>query len=148
MIEYKGEVTINVPAERLFQALTNASGYDMWTDMSGTHMVSGNAMDQVGAQVETVLGQGPMKQKMVFEVNEVEPNRRITFKTVSKGSMQWDSEYRLEAQGPSATRLLASGQIRLSGAARLMEGVMSGEIKKGEQQEIEKPKTLLETGKL
>jgi uncharacterized protein YndB with AHSA1/START domain len=145
MIDYKAEVIVNAPAERVFRSLADASKYDTWTDMTGTRVVSGTTMDQVGAQVETVMGEGPMKQKMVFEVTEVEPNQRIVFKTISKGSIQWDSEFRLEPQGPSSTRVFSTGQLRLSGAARLMEGMMSGEIKKGEQKELEKFKMLLET---
>ena len=89
-----------------------------------------------------------MKQKMTFEVTEVEPNRRLAFKTVSKGSMQWDGGLTLEAQGPSTTRVVSVGQIRLGGAAKLMEGMMAGEIKKGEQKELEKLKELLEAGKM
>ena len=148
MIEYKAEVTVNVPADRLFQALSRAENYDKFTDMSGTHMVSGSMLNEVGARLESVVGDGPLKQKMVFEVTQVEPDRRIVFKTVSKGSMQWDSEFTLEPQGASATRLTNTGQIRLGGAARLMEGMVSGEIKKGEQKELDKLKALLESNQI
>ena len=105
-------------------------------------------VNQVGAQIESIVGDGPLKQKMAFEVTAVEPNRRLTFKTISKGSMQWDSEFVLEPQGTSTTRLVSTGQIRLSGAAKLMEGMVSGEIKKGEQKELDKLKELLESGQL
>jgi uncharacterized protein YndB with AHSA1/START domain len=148
MIDYKGEVTINVPAETVFRALTDHQKWSMWTDMADTTVVSGTGFNQVGSQIESVMGEGPLKQKMKFEVSALEPNRRLAFKTISKGSMQWDGEFNLEAQGPSVTRLLTTGQIRLGGAAKLMEGVMSGEIKKGEQKEIEKLKELLESGKM
>ena len=148
MIDYKAEVTINVPAEKVFRALADEQKWSMWTEMEQTRVLSGNGFNQVGSQVETVMGEGPMKQKMVFEVTQVEPNRRLAFKTVSKGSMQWDGELTLESQGASSTRLINSGQIRLGGAAKLMEGVMAGEIKKGEQKEIEKLKELLESNKI
>lgn len=148
MIEYKGEVTINAPAEKVFRTLADHQKWSMWTSMADTKVLSGTGFNQVGSQVESVMGEGPMKQKMVFEVTAAEPNRRLAFKTVSKGSMQWDGEFNLESQGASTTRVLSTGQIRMNGAARLMEGVMSGEIKKGEQKEIEKLKELLESNKM
>jgi len=148
MIDYKAEITINVPAERVFRVLADAQKWSMWTEMEQTRVVSGSGFDQVGSQVETVLGEGPMKQKMVFEVTQVEPNKRIAFKTVSKGSMQWDGDLTLEAQGTSSTRLVNAGQIRLNGAAKLLERMMSGEIKKNEQKELDKLKELLEDNKI
>jgi len=148
MIDYKGEVTINVPAERVYRAISDAQKWPMWTSMGEPKVLSGTGFDTVGSQVESVMGEGPLKQKMIFEVTAAEPGRRLAFKTVSKGSMQWDGEMTLEAQGASSTRLVTTGQIRMSGAARLMEGVMGGEIRKGEQKEIEKLKELLESDKI
>lgn len=148
MIDYKAEVTINVPAERIFRALGDPSKYDAWTDMTGTRAVSGTTMDRVGAQMETVVGEGPLKQRMVFEVTALEPNKRVAFTSVSKGSMHWDSEVSLEPQGASSTRVVQAGQIRLSGVAKLMEGLMSGEVRKAEQKELEKLKMLLESNQL
>ena len=148
MIEYKGEVTINVPPEKVYRAISDAQKWPMWNSMAEPKVLAGTGFDTVGSQVESVMGEGPMKQKMIFEVTAAEPNRRLAFKTVSKGSMQWDGEMTLEAQGPSSTRLVTVGQIRLSGAAKLMEGVLGGEIRKGEQKEIEVLKELLENNKM
>ena len=137
MIDYKAEVTINVPAEKVFRALADEQKWSMWTEMEQIKVLSGTGFNQVGSQVESVMGEGPLKQKMVFEVSALEPNKRIAFKTISKGSMQWDGELTLESQGASSTRVLNAGQIRLGGAAKLMEGMLSGEIKKGEQKEMQ-----------
>ena len=148
MIDYKGEVTINVPPEKVYRAISDVQKWPMWTSMAVPKVLSGTGFDKVGSQVESVMGEGPMKQKMVFEVTAAEPNHRLAFKTVSKGSMQWDGEMTLDAQGTSSTRLVTIGQIRLSGAMRLMEGVMGGEIRKGEHKEIEKLRDLLEGNKM
>lgn len=144
MIDYEGEVTINVPVEKVFRVLTDAAKYDMFTEMHDTRLVSGSTLDRVGAQLETVV----MKKKMLFEVSAVEPNRRIAFKTVSKGGMQWNAEYRLESRGASSTRLQQSGQLRFGGIMGLLEPLMRGEVRKSEQKEIEKLRELLETNKI
>ena len=67
---------------------------------------------------------------------------------MSKGSMQWDGDMRLEALGAGSTRLVTTGQIRTGGLLRLMEPFVTGEIKKGEQKEIEKLKELVESNKM
>jgi len=144
MIDYEGEVTINVPVEKVFRVLTDAGKYDMFTEMHDTRLASGSALDRVGAQLETVV----MKKKMLFEVSAFEPNRRIAFKSVSKGGMQWNAEYRLESRGASSTRLQQSGQLRFGGIMGLLEPFMRGEVRKSEQKEIEKLKELLETNKM
>ena len=144
MIEYEGEVTINVPVEKIFRVLMDAKSYDKFTEMQGTRLVSGESLDLVGAQLETVV----MKRKMVFEVSAVEPNRRIVFKTVSKDGLQWDSEYRFESLGASSTRLHQAGKLRFGGIMGLLEPLMRGEVRKSEQKEIEKLKELLESNKI
>lgn len=148
MIDYSSEVTINVPAEKVFRVLTDASKYDMWTGMQHTESAGGSAMDHVGARVATEINEGPMKSKLVFEVSAFEPNRLLAFKTVSEGGMQWDAEYRLESQGSSATLLKQNGHIRLGGLMGLLSPLMRGEVDKKEKQEIEKLKELLEGGKV
>lgn len=148
MIDYKAEVTINVPSERVYLAISDAQKWPMWTSMSEPKVLAGTGFDTVGSQVESVVGEGPMKQKMTFEVTSAEPGRRLAFKTISKGSMQWDGEITLEAKGASTTHVVQTGQIRLSGAAKLMEGVLGGEVRKGEQKELETLKELLESNKM
>jgi hypothetical protein len=81
---------------------------------------------------------------MTFQVSEFEPNRRLGFKTVSKGALDWDAVYTFEPQGPSSTRLATSGQLRLNGLLKLLEPLMAGEVKAGEAKELVRLKGLLE----
>jgi len=148
MIDYTAEVTIDVPAARVYRAVTDAAKWSMWTPMRDTKVLSGTGFDQLGSRIESVMSDSPGKPKLIFEVTAAESNRRVAFKTVSQGSVAWDGELRLEAVSPSATRLTTTGQIRTSGLFRLLEPFVSGEVRKGEQKEIEKLKVLLETDQM
>ena len=66
MINYETEVIVNRPVEQVYKFATEVSRWDDWTEMTGTHLVSGNSL-HVGSQVETTMKMGPMKQTMVFQ---------------------------------------------------------------------------------
>ena len=144
MINYQSDVIVNRPVEQVYRLVTDVARFDDWTPMTGTHLVSGSNI-RVGGQMETTIKMGPMKQTVVFQCTELEENRRLAFKTVSKGAMEWDGEYAFEPQGPSSTRVVGSGQIRLNGILKLFEPLMAGEVRSGEAKEVIKLKELLES---
>lgn len=144
MINYQSEVIVNRPVEQVYRLVTDVARFDDWTPMTGTHLVSGGNL-RVGSQMETTIKMGPMKQTMVFEVTELEENRQLGFKTVSKGAVEWDGDYTFEPQDPSSTRVVNSGQLRLNGILKFFEPLMAGEVKSGEAKEVIKLKELLES---
>jgi len=144
MINYQSEVIVNRPVEQVYRLVTDVARFDDWTPMTGTHLVSGGSL-RVGSQMETTIKMGPMKQTMVFEVTELEENRQLGFKTVSKGAVEWDGDYTFEPRGPSSTRVVNSGQLRLNGILKLFEPLMAGEVRSGEAKEVIKLKELLES---
>jgi len=143
MIEYKTEVTVNKPVMEVFALIKNVGRFDEWTDMKGTRLVTGDKL-QVGSQIETTIKFGPVNQTMTFEVVGYEENRKMAFKTVSKGSIAWDAEYVFMPQGDSATKVISSGQLRLSGLLKMSEPLLAGEVRSGEAKELVKYKELVE----
>jgi uncharacterized protein YndB with AHSA1/START domain len=143
MISYETEVIVDRSVEQVYKFVTDVALFDDWTEMSGTRLVSGKDL-RVGSQIETTLNMGPLKQAMVFEVEALEPNRRLGFKTVSKGALDWDADFTFEARGPSSTRVVSSGQLRLNGVLKLSEPLIAGEVKSGEAKELMKMKELVE----
>jgi len=131
--------------EEVYRLASDVNRMDDWTEMTGTHLISGD-MARVGSQLEITIKMGPRKQVMVFQLTELEQNRRFGFKTVSKGAMEWDGDFTFEPQGPSSTRMVSSGQIRLNGLLRLLEPLMAGEVRSGEAKELVKFKELVESG--
>ena len=145
MIDYKSDLIVNKPVAKVFAFAADVARMDDWTEMSGTHLVAGQTLG-VGSQIQTTLKIGPSKQSLTFEVAAFEPNRRLGWKTTSTGSLQWDADYLFESLGEGTTRVTSSGTIRLTGALKLMEGMMAGEIRSGEAKELEKFKELVEKG--
>ena len=143
MIEYKSDVIVNRPVQDVFALIKNVSRFDDWTDMNGTRLVSGEKL-QVGSRIETNIKFGPVNQAMTFEVIGYEENRRVAFKTVSKGSVAWDAEYLFIPDGDRTTRIVSSGQLRLSGLLKLAEPMLAGEIQQGEAKELVKYKEIVE----
>jgi len=144
MIEYKSEVIVKRPVQDVFALIKNVSRFDEWTDMNGTRLVSGEKL-HVGSQIETTIKFGPVKQTMTFEVIGYEENRRMAFKTVSKGSVAWDAEYLFMPESDTTTKVISSGQLRLSGLMKISEPLLAGEIQSGEAKELVKYKELIET---
>jgi carbon monoxide dehydrogenase subunit G len=144
MIDYKSELIVNKPVAEVFSFVTDVTRYDDWTDMTGTHLVSGQGL-KLGSQIETTLKLGPSKQTMTFEVWAFEPNRKLGWKTTSKGSLAWNAEFLFEPTSDGTTRVTSSGSIQLNGALRLIEPLMAGEVRSGEAKELVKFKELLES---
>jgi len=143
MIDYKTDQTIRKPVEKVFAFMQEVSRYDDWTDMSGTRLLSGDGF-KVGSQIETTMKLGLSKQTMVFEVTAFEPNRKIGWRTAGKAPLDWDAEFLFEPVDGGSTRVTSSGVIKLNGALKLMEGMMAGEIRTGEEKELERFKSLVE----
>ena len=142
MVEYKSDVVVNRPVQDVFALIKNVGRLDDWTEMTGTRLVSGEEL-QAGSQIETTIKFGPVNQAMTFEVTGYEENRRVAFKTISKGSVAWDAEYLFMPEGDS-TRVISSGQLRFNGLLRAAEPLMAGEIRSGEAKELVKYKELVE----
>ena len=58
--------------------------------------------------------------------------------------MEWEADYTLEPQGPSSTRLIHSGQIRLNGLLKLFEPLLAAEARRAPAKEFVKFKELVE----
>jgi uncharacterized membrane protein len=143
MINYQSEVVVNRPVEQVYKVAADVARLDDWTDMTGTHLVAGADLG-VGSRIQSTLMMGPFKQPITFEVSEYEPNRRLGWKSVSKGALNWDAVYTFEPQGPGVTRVTTSGELRLNGVLRLLEPLMAGEVKSGEAKELVRFKELVE----
>jgi ribosome-associated toxin RatA of RatAB toxin-antitoxin module len=142
MIEYKSDVIVNRPVQDVFALIKNVSRFDEWTDMNGTRLVSGEKL-HVGSQIETTIKFGPVNQTMTFEVIGYEENRRVAFKTISKGLVAWDAEYLFMPEGDS-TKVISSGQLKLNGLLKISEPLLAGEIQSGEAKELVKYKEIIE----
>ena len=143
MFTYGGDATIALPAHEVFAFVAAPENLPRWSDVSYVEKLTDGPMG-LGTRVKMTMGQGPMRATSEFEVSEWEDDRTLTFKTVPPHWLLWDATYRVEAVGPSSSRITTNGQITLSGIRRVLEPVIRNELSKGEQGELDRLKAILE----
>ena len=144
MITYSSAVTINRPPADVFPYIVEREKQALWTDVAMRPLTEGPV--RVGSRIELTFGRGPLRATLVLEYTELEPDRRVAWTTASTGSILWDGEYRLESTSSAGTRVSQSGRLRFSGLWRLLEPIVGAEIRNGEVKELQKLKTILESG--
>ena len=85
-----------------------------------------------------------LKLDITFEISDYEVNRRLSFKSVSAGPLQWDADFIFEPQEASTTHVTTAGELRLQGLWRWAEPLLAGEVQSGEAKELERLKSLVE----
>lgn len=141
MIRYSSTHTINRPPRVVFDALLDPARYGQWTEMQGTTW-DGDGPVRVGTTGSFRMASGPFAGELRMEVVELEPSRRFVAR-VTHPKFNWVSTADLEADG-SGTRMTYAGEIRFRGVRRLLEPFVKGEVSRGEANEVERLKALLE----
>lgn len=143
MITYKTEITIDRPVDKVFGAVADVEMYPQWMNVESAKIVSEGPAG-LGGKAVMAIKMGPWKIDLTTEVTEWEVNRKLSFKTISTGPLDWAGSFAFEPGVGSSTRVASSGQLRLRGLMRLLEPLMAGEVQKGEAAELVKLKGLLE----
>ena len=143
MIRYASEVTIPRPPSDVFPYLIEREKQALWSDVPMTPLTEGPL--RVGSRQRLTFGKGPLRTALTLEFAALDPDRRVAFKTVSAGGIQWTGEYRLvpTADG-TGTRLRQEGTLEFRGLWRLAEPLIGAEIRRGEIAELERLKAVLE----
>jgi uncharacterized protein YndB with AHSA1/START domain len=144
MIRYASDVTISRAPSDVFPYLIEREKQALWSDVPMTPLTEGPL--RVGSRLRLTFGKGPLRASLTLEFAALEPDKRIAFKTVSDGGIQWTGEYRLAptADG-TGTQLAQEGTLEFSGLWRLAEPLIGSEIRRGEIAELEKLKAVLAT---
>lgn len=143
MISYQSEIVINRPLAEVFDYATTFENLPKWSDTHSVRRLSTGPVG-VGALVQIDMGKGPVRSQIEFKTIRWEKDRSWAFKTVSASPIVWDGSFEFESLGPDSTRMRMGGQVTLKGWRRLLEPLVRGELRKGEQAELEKLKGLLE----
>ena len=144
MITYGSAVTIARSPAEVFPYLVEREKQAQWTDVAMRPLTGGPLRE--GSRMELSFGRRPFRMTLVLEFIALEQDRRVAFTTVSKGTIAWDGEYRLEPWLSDGTRLSQAGQLRFRGLGRLIEPIVGAEIRNGEIKELERLKSILEGG--
>jgi uncharacterized protein YndB with AHSA1/START domain len=141
MIHYSSEVTIARPPHAVYEALLDPDLYPRWTDMVDVAF-DGAGPPGVGTRGRFRMAKGPIKGTLEMELTELDPDRRVVFH-VTHPELDWTAVSTLEPAG-SGTRLTYAGELRLLGWRRLLEPLMSREVRQGEAEEARRLQALLE----
>ena len=141
MIRYSSAHTINCPPRIVFDVLVDPARYGQWTEMQGTTW-DGDGPVRVGTTGSFRMARGPFAGVLRMEVIELERDRRFVAR-VTHPRFDWISTAELEEAG-AGTRMIYAGEVRLKGIERLLEPFIAAEVSRGEANEIERLKALLE----
>jgi uncharacterized protein YndB with AHSA1/START domain len=140
MLSYESAVVIARPPEAVFPYIVEREKQSLWSDVPMRPLTAG-PLDK-GSRIEVVFAGGPLKATVGLELTQVEPNRRMAWKSFS-GPIDWQGEYVLEPSD-DGTRLSQSGTLTFHGFWRLLEPFAGREISSGEVKELEKLKAVVE----
>ena len=144
MITYSSAVTIDRPPAQVFPYFVEREKQALWSDVPMRPLTDGPW--RVGYRMELAFGKGPLKATLQLEITGLEQDRLVTFRTASKGSIDWSGEYRLAPAGMGGSQVSQAGQMRFSGLWRLLEPVVGAEIRSGEIKELDRLKAVVEAG--
>lgn len=146
MAKFQAKVTINRPVDQVFRFVVDPMSYPKWMNgVSDVKLTTGSRLG-VGTQV-LMKGKEAMwsYDNAPMEITEYEANKRLGIKATIPGKMQFAGIWSFEPKGDSATRLTSSGETHLLGLWRIAEPLMGGEVQKGEAEELNKIKGILES---
>jgi uncharacterized protein YndB with AHSA1/START domain len=141
MIRYASSVTVARSPDEVWPYVVERDKQARWSDVPMTPLTSGPLA--TGSRMSLSFGDGPLRTSLTLEITDFEPARRLGFKTVSRGGIQWTGEYRL-APVDGGTTVSQEGTLAFTGLWRLAEPVVGAEIRRGEIAELEKLKAVVE----
>jgi uncharacterized membrane protein len=145
MIRTKVAVSVDRPIEDVWRYLGDVERHTEWTDMTISRRLDDGPL-RVGSRVLGQVALGPFKPTWTYEVTELEPMRRFSYRTVEMGSLGMDGSIELAAEGPSRTRVENEVVVSTAGVLRLLEPLLRGEITRNEAAETMRLKEKLEAG--
>ncbi len=141
MIQHKIIIEMNCPVEKAFSFLAEARNLRAWqTDLVENEQLSAGPL-QVGTRFRELRKTGPRLSEIEAEITSFEPPHRFATQTVR--GMQARVEYTFEPVG-NQTKITYLFTLRTSGLMRLLEPLLAGQIKKGNEEDLQKLRALLE----
>jgi len=143
MIRFQHSVQIDRHRDAVFDVLTDVEKLPLW--QSG--VVQSRAISQgpvrPGFQFAETVKVGFWKVDTVCTVTEVKPGQRYGFEAKSSGPVEYAGFFELQPVA-SGTRLTVNATARLKGIWRLLEPLLSSDIKRETRTEMANLKRLIE----
>jgi carbon monoxide dehydrogenase subunit G len=146
MIKYESSVTIDRPHAEVAAYVIDPDRHREWMDdvASVEHLTPGDV--RIGSRYRYGFRKGPIAFDLKFQVSALDSNGSVTFTSEPGGRIHRAARIEVEPIDPSRTRVTSSGEMSLRGVWRLLEPLMSGEIRSSEAAELIALKRVLEAG--
>jgi carbon monoxide dehydrogenase subunit G len=144
MIRYESSVTIDRPQAEVAAYVVDPDRHREWMDDVTTveHLTPGEA--RIGSRYRYGFRKGPIAFNLKFRVADLDSNGNVTFTSEPGGRIHRAARIEVEPIDPNRTRVTSSGELALRGVWRLLEPLMSGEIRSSEAAELVALKRVLE----
>jgi uncharacterized membrane protein len=139
-------ITINQPVELVFTYLTDSRNITKWQPALLEARADPEGPAQVGTRVTDVRTFLGRKMESVYEITAVEPNKRMSLKSVS-GPFPYQGDFLFEPEGTAATKLTFIADFEPKGFFKLAEGMLAGTLKKEVEAQLAAAKQVLESEK-
>jgi carbon monoxide dehydrogenase subunit G len=141
MITKSIDITIDRPVEEVFAFLTDAANHPKWDRSSVAMELEQPGPWRTGTTFREVRRTGPGTSAIRSTIAELEPNRRMEIRSLSGAPFQ--GHWRLAPDG-TGTRLQWSGEMQITGFARLFEPLIARSFSKDVEANFARLKRLLE----
>lgn len=141
MLSYRSQVSIERAPDVIFHYLIDPERQALWSGVPMRQLTTGTLGP--GSRMEVTFAMGPLKARIGLQLSTVEFGRVLAFKSFS-GPIRWDGEYRLASTDGGDTVVSQEGRLAFSGAWRLIEPLVAGEISRGEIKELERLEIVVE----
>ena len=131
MVSYNSAVSISRPAAQIYPHLLQTTTHSTASELKS------------GSSVHISFCTGPIKAVVGLHISTLDFGRKLAFRSVS-GPITWKGEYNLEEDGHGATTVSQKGELSFNGLWRLWQPFAGGQIRRGEVNELQRLKTLVE----
>ena len=142
MPAYDTSIRIARPLAEVFTILSDVATWPRWMPVEAMVPIDPGAV-RVGMRASGLMAEGSRRAPFSVEITELEPDRRIGFKTLS-GPVDWAGSWEARAIDAGTTEVRSLGTMRLRGIGRVLEPLMGAEVRRNEAAELGKLRTLLE----
>jgi uncharacterized membrane protein len=147
MIHTSGSVEIRQPSDRVFAFVSTVENAPKWqSELTESRLLTEGPL-RVGSKFKEVVKLLGRPIELICETTELEPGRKLAFKSDNDRTMQFDVTFLVEPQGGSASRVTITSNTRVGGLLRLLEPFFAGEVKSASKKELERLKAALENGR-
>jgi hypothetical protein len=143
MFSFTAQVEIEREPAVVGNFLLEPMRWPEWTDMRDVRVLTEGPIG-LGMRARATIGSGLLKSDVTWELTAAEPERLITYQTVSTGRFGMDGTYRLERLAGGGTRVTIDGVVRTRGVLRVLEPLFRSEVRASEAKELERLRGILE----